>query len=74
MKNCPSKCFSENGKDIYKMDKVVYTEYHVDLVNQHHWPCGKCVSVCPVGDDMKVYRGSEIVSKEGIKHCQSFGS
>lgn len=56
------------------MDKVVCTEYHVDLVNQHHWPCGKCVSVCPVGDDMKVYRGSEIVSKEGIKHCQSFGS
>lgn len=74
MKNCPSKCFSKNGKDIYKMDKVVCTEYHVDLVNQHHWPCGKCVSVCPVGDDMKVYRGSEIVSKEGIKHCQSFGS
>ena len=52
MKNCPSKCFSESGKDIYKMDKVVCTEYHVELVNQHHWPCGKCVSVCPVGEVM----------------------
>lgn len=29
MKNCPSKCFSENGKDIYKMDKVVCTDIKI---------------------------------------------
>lgn len=74
LKNCPSHCFSENGKDIYNMDKVTCTKYHVDLVNKHHWPCGVCSSICPVGNDIKIYRGEKIITEEGVKHCQSFGS
>ncbi|MGM9533524.1 4Fe-4S dicluster domain-containing protein [Intestinibacter sp.] len=77
LKNCPAKCFEENiedKKDIYKMDKVACTQRNVDVKNDHHWPCGICISVCPVGEDLKMYKGVTITSKEGIKHCQSYGS
>lgn len=74
LKNCPSQCFTENGNDIYHMDKVVCTKYHVKIKNEHHWPCGVCASVCPVGDDLKMYKGEEIITPEGIRHCQKYGS
>lgn len=74
LKQCPVHCFSENGNDVYKMDKVACTKHHVDIKNQHHWPCGICTSVCPVGEDMKMYRKEKAVTQEGIVHCQSFGS
>ena len=74
LRSCPSKCFSENEDSIYNMDKVACTKYHVMIKNEHHWPCGICVNVCPVGDDLKAYRGSVVISKDGIKHCQQYGS
>lgn len=74
LKNCPSQCFKENGKDIYSMDKLACTQYHVHIKNEHHWPCGVCIDVCPVGDDLKMYRNMDVASKEGVLHCQHFGS
>ncbi|MCI8292836.1 MAG: epoxyqueuosine reductase [Hespellia sp.] len=74
LKKCPIQCFSENGNDVYHMDKVACTKHHVEIKNQHHWPCGVCIGVCPVGEDMKAYRGEMPVTQEGILHCQSYGS
>lgn len=74
LRSCPAKCFSEDENRIYYMDKVACTKYHIQIKNEHHWPCGVCASVCPVGDDQKVYRGSAVITQEGIQHCQSFGS
>lgn len=74
LKNCPAQCFTENENSIYTMDKEKCTRHHIEIKNQHHWPCGICTSVCPVGDDLKKYRGAETVSDEGIKHCQKHGS
>ncbi|NMM63377.1 epoxyqueuosine reductase [Clostridium sp. P21] len=74
LKNCPSQCFKENGTDIYSMDKVVCTQYHVHIKNEHHWPCGVCIDVCPVGEDLKMYRNMDVASKKGVSHCQHFGS
>lgn len=72
--SCPTQCFKEVKGSIYDMDKVKCTEYHVELKNDHHWPCGVCANICPVGDDLKLYHGIKDVTLEGIKHCQSFGS
>ena len=74
LKSCPAGCFTKNGTGIYTMDKVACTKHHVDIKNHHHWPCGICVSVCPVGDDLKKYRGLKTITAEGIRHCQSYGS
>ena len=74
MYSCPSHCFSENGERLYHMDKIACTKYHVQLKAEHHWPCGICVSVCPVGADLQKYRGGPIVSLEGKVHCQRYGS
>ncbi len=74
LKNCPAQCFTENENSIYIMDKEKCTRHHIEIKNQHHWPCGICTSVCPVGDDLKKYRDAETVSDEGIKHCQKHGS
>ena len=74
LKSCPTQCFRENGEMVYEMDKVACTKYHVQIKNENHWPCGVCVDVCPVGEDLKLYRGSTVVTPEGIAHCQNYGS
>ena len=74
MKLCPADCFSKNGTDVYRMDKDKCTRYHMELVKQHHWPCGYCATFCPVGEDLKLYQGVEVVTEEGTKHCQKYGS
>ena len=74
LKNCPSHCFKESESGVYDMDKVACTKYHVKIRDEHHWPCGVCAKVCPVGEDRKMYRGTEVITEEGIRHCQSFGS
>lgn len=71
---CPVGCFSENGPDPYIMDKDKCTQYHIDLVKQHHWPCGYCATFCPVGEDMKQYRGVTAVTEKGKEHCRYYGS
>ena len=71
---CPAKCYTEDGNNLYKMDKDKCTEYHIELVNQHHWPCGHCATFCPVGEDMKMYRNIEPVTQKGKEHCQKYGS
>lgn len=75
LRNCPSQCFKEREKgEVYDMDKVACTKYHVKIRDEHHWPCGVCANVCPVGEDLKMYRGQQIITKEGIAHCQAYGS
>ena len=74
LRQCPAQCFSDNGGEVYDYDKVRCTKYHIDLVDQHHWPCGICANMCPVGEDLKAYQGVEVISEEGIRHCQSYGS
>ena len=56
------------------MYKDKCTQYHIDLVKQHHWPCGYCATFCPVGEDMKQYRGIKAVTEKGKEHCQYYGS
>lgn len=76
LRKCPSHCFTEMGQAgaPYEMDKVACTKYHVKIRDEHHWPCGVCANVCPVGEDLKLYRGSEPITEAGIRHCQAFGS
>lgn len=74
LNSCPSHCFSHPEQHPYVMDKVACTKHHVEIKNQHHWPCGICAAVCPVGEDLKLYRTVKPVTAEGILHCQSFGS
>ena len=74
LKHCPSHCFHDAGGGPYEMDKIACTAYHVQLKRNHHWPCGLCACVCPVGADFQLYRGQPAVSPEGVQHCQAFGS
>lgn len=74
LRECPVHAFTDVGGPVYEMDKVACTRYHVEIRDQHHWPCGVCASVCPVGDDLRTYRGAPIVTREGIRHVQAFGS
>lgn len=73
-KKCPTNTFTEReGQSVADMDKFRCAEYHQKLKNEYRYPCGICTAVCPVGEDRRLY-GKSSVSKEGILHCQSFGS
>ena len=58
MRRCPSKAFSEEGGEFYNMDMERCIRHHLVLKDEHHWPCGICIDVCPVGRDLDPYRGS----------------
>ncbi len=73
-RECPAGCFEENGEGPYRMDKTQCIRYHIELVKQHHWPCGHCATFCPVGEDLKLYRGIEAVTATGAEHCRKYGS
>lgn len=73
LKACPSHSYKENGQSIYTMDKVACAKYHAQIKNEHHWPCGICIDVCPVGQDIKAYREQQRITDKGIAHCQHFG-
>lgn len=73
-RSCPSNAFTDRGEGIYDMDKDACTRYHLVLKGEHHWPCGRCVDVCPVGEDLDRYRDSEKVTAEGREHCARHGS
>jgi O-acetylhomoserine (thiol)-lyase len=73
-KNCPVDAFTATpGFVIAQMAKNKCAAYHEKLKNELRYPCGVCTMVCPIGKDRKLY-GFSSVTKEGIAHCQNFGS
>ena len=74
LRKCPSKAFSDAGEDVYRMDWDACTRHHLELKRQRHWPCGRCIAVCPVGEDLRSYRGSKVATDQGIGHCRTYGS
>lgn len=59
-KCCPSKAFSlEPGKKIASMDKKACAVYHRELRQEHRYPCGVCIKVCPVGTDRDLYNSKD---------------
>lgn len=74
LRQCPSKAFTANGNGIYDMDMEACIRYHLELKKQRHWPCGRCIDVCPVGADRDRFRGSETVTEKGKDHCRTHGS
>lgn len=74
MKNCPTKAFTPRSDQLQAdMDKQRCALYHQQLKNEFRYPCGRCVAVCPIGEDKKRY-GSHSVSPEGAAHCRNFCS
>lgn len=71
---CPANCFAEGGEQIYTMDKAACTNYHLKLIAERRFPCGICANICPIGDDIAMYKTKKDVSQDGVKHIQAFGS
>jgi ferredoxin len=45
---------------IARMDAIRCTEFHQVLQQEKRWPCGICAKVCPVGEDRKLYRSTQV--------------
>ena len=74
MRRCPAGTFSDGEDGFYDMNMERCVRHHLKLKGEHHWPCGICLDVCPVGDDLARYRGAAIVTPEGRDHCGRHGS
>ena len=73
-RGCPSNAFSEGEGGFYGMDMTRCVDHHLELKRQRHWPCGMCISVCPIGDDLLPYRGVDAITDAGREHCSRHGS
>ncbi len=72
-KHCPTQAFTTTSALVSDMDKYKCSVYHKQLRDNHTYPCGVCIKVCPIGADRKIY-GKTSITQEGIEHCRSFGS
>jgi epoxyqueuosine reductase QueG len=59
-KCCPTSAFTTTENLIANMDKFKCAEYHAQLKNEYHYPCGVCIKVCPIGKDRKLYGNNSI--------------
>lgn len=58
---CPSQAFTTRDDAIIAvMDKTACAEHHARLREEHRYPCGICVKVCPVGEDRKVFNSTDV--------------
>jgi epoxyqueuosine reductase QueG len=58
---CPSAALTAvPGQLIARMDAIRCTEFHQVLQQEKRWPCGICAKVCPVGEDRKLYRSTQV--------------
>lgn len=74
LRGCPAHAFSDRGERPYRMNYDACTRHHMELRDSHHWPCGTCIKVCPVGNDTRLYRKVQPVTPEGAEHCARKGS
>lgn len=60
-KLCPSQAFTTRDDQIISvMNHKACAEHHAVLREEHRYPCGICIKVCPVGQDRKVFNSSNI--------------
>lgn len=72
---CPAKAVPDEDYPLKLVDKQACTEYHKKLSDEGIMPCGKCIAVCPVGNDrhdpkpdgqaMKKIQSYRLVHNEG---------
>ncbi len=74
VKACPMKVFTPvKGQIIARMDKHKCALCHQKLKQEFHYPCGRCIAACPIGEDKKRY-GRTAISPAGVLHCRDFGA
>ncbi|MDR1644975.1 MAG: hypothetical protein LBS05_04010 [Tannerellaceae bacterium] len=54
-KCCPTQALADTGHPIAAMNKQQCASYHKILKDEHRYPCGACIKVCPVGADRQLY-------------------
>ena len=58
---CPAAALSASDDRLpAEFDAVACTKHHQLLVSQSRWPCGVCLKVCPIGEDRKLYRRTNV--------------
>lgn len=58
---CPSQAFATRDDAIIAvMDKRRCAEHHALLREEHRYPCGICIKVCPVGEDRAIFGGTDV--------------
>jgi epoxyqueuosine reductase QueG len=59
-KLCPTQAFTTREDQIIAlMDKNACARHHAQLRQEHRYPCGVCVKVCPVGEDRKLFNSTD---------------
>lgn len=54
---CPSQAFTTREDSVIAaMNKEACAKHHHTLREEHRYPCGICIKVCPVGQDRKLYK------------------
>lgn len=60
-KLCPSQAFTTREDQIISdMNHRACAEHHAQLREEHRYPCGICIKVCPVGQDRKIFNSVDI--------------
>ena len=71
---CPAAALEPGEYPASLTDKRACAERSADLFRRHISPCGRCIAVCPVGEDRRLfaYRDGDAVGRARV-HVQSYG-
>ncbi len=74
VEECPAGALDLGDYPGSLTDKRACAERAADLFGRHVSPCGRCIAVCPVGEDRHLFgNGDEDAARSARAHVRSYG-
>lgn len=74
IEECPAGALEPGDYPASLTDKRACAARSADLVRRHISPCGRCIAVCPVGDDRRLFPdGDSDAVRRAREHVRSYG-
>ena len=74
IEECPAGALEPGDYPASLTDKRACAERSADLVHRHISPCGRCIAVCPVGEDRYLFEeGDRDAVRRAREHVRSYG-
>jgi epoxyqueuosine reductase QueG len=74
VEECPAGALRPGNYPASLTNKRACAERSADLFRRHISPCGRCIAVCPIGEDWDLPRGGDTdAARRAREHVRSYG-
>ena len=74
VEECPAGALEPGDYPASLTDKRACAERAADLFRRHVSPCGRCIAVCPIGEDRHLFPGGDDdAARRAREHVRAYG-